>query len=149
MLIGLLVGVATSITHPASEIDAAVAEQLGEGTIASPVDRRLQLPRCSAPLVVGAPSGGAVAVRCASPPWALRVALRTAAPPGDAAATALRVRAGEVVALQIERGAFRVVTQGTLLDAGSVGARVRVRTQRDRPPISGIVADDGSVRVER
>lgn len=125
-------------------IDEAVATFLSGTGVASPVDRRLRLPACERPLDVADAGAAAVAVRCSRPIWALRVPRRGASAAMRGASTPL-VRAGEVVQLSIRRGGFRVATQGTLLDGGGEGARVRVRTQRDRPPVSGIVQADGSV----
>lgn len=142
---------------------AALGAHIGEpGGPARPVDRRLRLASCPAPLAVEEPALGAVTVRCAPLGWRIRVPLArgdqaaAASPTGTEAPrprtprTPRReavVRRGDPVALVVTTGRFTVSRQAVAEQDGAPGDRIRVRTEPRAAPIIGQVLADGRVAL--
>ena len=154
-------------------IEQRVVETLGAGIgqpggPARPVDRRLRLTSCPAPLIVEPVVMGAVTVRCQPIGWRIRVPVMAAGAPAEAqaepqtgdnwmpaaAATPVRaaraepvVRRGDPVALVVISGSFTVSRQAVAEQDGAPGDRIRVRTEPRSPPIVGQVLPDGRVAL--
>ena len=136
-----------AITTPA-DIDRLVADHLHApiGTIGGaerPVDPRLRLAACDAPLALTTqPRGDSVVVQCPGG-WRLFVRVR-AAPAAPAAATAASaVRRGQEVTVRLSGPGFAVTQAGTALEDAAAGGWVRVRRGTD--VVRGRVTADGAV----
>jgi len=123
---------AASFTDPAL-IDAEVARFTGmpqgtTGGAAQPADRRLRLAACANPLSLGWYAGrrDTVLVQCPDlGGWRLFVpVLQGAAAMGEGPA----VLRGEAVTIAVTGSGFSVSQPGEALDAGPVGAWIRVKT---------------------
>lgn len=137
-------------------LDRKIAISLGAdigqpGGAATGVDRRLRLAPCASP-EVEPPIGGAVAVRCPSLGWRVRVPLVRGVSAATAGA-APRVRAepvvrrGDPVEMQVATGAFTVSLQAIAEQDGAPGDRIRVRADSKSPPRIAEVVDIGQVRI--
>lgn len=140
---------------------AALGAHIGEpGGPARPIDRRLRLAACPAPVTVEGPQLGAMTVRCAPLNWRIRVPLARdpatagAAPESGAPARVTRmaraapvVRRGDPVALVVMSGGFTVSREAVAEEDGAAGERIRVRIEPRRPPIVGQVLPDGRVAL--
>jgi flagellar basal body P-ring formation protein FlgA len=141
-----------------ADIAAALSAPIGQpGGAAQPVDRRLRLAQCQQPLVIQ-PDADAVAVRCISAGWRIRVPLAagTASMPAtmaQPARAAPSVRRGDAVTMIIRGRGFTVRMAGIADQAGSVGDTIRVRTE-DRSGtgssmrgavVSGMIAPTGEI----
>lgn len=130
-----------------AQVEAALGAAIGEpGGAAAPVDRRLKLAACPGPVSIGAPAMGAVAVRCAELGWRIRVPLvrvRTAAVEEPEPI----VRKGDQVELRAASGSFSVSTVAIAEEDGAIGDRIRVRTDRRSPALTGMIGPDGSVAL--
>lgn len=132
-------------------IDSAVAQFTGvaqgrPGGAAQPVDRRLALAPCGNPLGVGWYGGrrDTVLVQCPDANgWRLFVPLLQ---PAFAADAILR---GEAVTIAVEGAGFAVSQPGESMDAGPVGAWIRVKTANPAAqPLRAQVVRPGLVRVD-
>ena len=136
------------------EIDSAVAEFTGaaigtEGGARLPIDRRLRLARCEAPLALEwyGRSHETVLVRCpAAGGWRLFVPIES----GPAAARQEPIVArGEAVAIVVQGNGFTLSRQGEALEAGAVGEWIRVRpADRRGDPLRAQVLRPGLVGME-
>lgn len=147
----LLLGLAALASAPAAaqsfqNIDAlearlinALGAGVGEpGGLAAPIDRRLKLANCPQTVAIDPPALGAVALRCASLGWRIRVPLQrlngAAAGAGPVAMVAKpqpAVRRGDPVDLVAETGGFSVSVTAIAQEDGAPGARIRVKTEQD------------------
>lgn len=143
-----------------TQVVASLGAGIGEvGGPARAIDRRLRLRPCPEPVTVEAPALGAVAVRCQSIGWRIRVPLTAGSPSARAsAATAQRaepvIRRGDQVQLVAINRSFTVSTIGVAEQDGSPGDRIRVRRDvedrngRDATTrIIGEVLPDGRVAL--
>lgn len=133
------------------QVQAALGAGIGEpGGPAMPIDRRLKLAPCPEPATVDAPALGAVAVRCASLGWRIRVPLTRATGPATTYATAIRsepvIRKGDQVELTASSGSFSVSTVAIAEQDGAPGERIRVRSDK-KAVVIGIVTQDGRVAM--
>lgn len=99
----------------------------GEGGAIQPIDRRLRLNACAAPLVLGWRSARreTVQVRCPDAGgWRLYVPVR-AAPRPEAALPV--VNRGDAVTIAVSGPGFTVSRAGEALEAGKQGGWIRVR----------------------
>ena len=126
-------------------IDAAVAVAPGVNGSAQPVDRRIRLAECAQSLTVDPVAFGAVAVRCASPGWRLRVPIRGGAV--LASNDVPVIRRGDPVSVVTGSAGFTVSAAGTADGDGRVGDRVRVKTGPGNASIVGQIVDAGTVRI--
>ena len=134
-------------------IDEAVARFTGAapgkpGGAAHPVDRRLRLNPCAAPLALGwfGTRQDTVEVACPVPGgWKLYVPL--AATSAQAAAPA--VLRGEGVTIAVRDSGFAVSQPGEALEAGAVGAWIKVRgLAQNAPVIRARVVRPGLVGID-
>ncbi|WP_114954173.1 flagella basal body P-ring formation protein FlgA [Sphingosinicella terrae] len=149
-----------------TQVTASLGAAIGEpGGPARPIDRRLRLRPCPEPATVEAPAMGAVAVRCESVGWRIRVPLtagsRTAVAASGAAAAASApaepvVRRGDQVQLVAMSRSFTVSTTGIAEEDGAPGERIRVRREvaaangrgsRTTSRVIGEVLRDGRVAL--
>lgn len=134
-----------------SRVSAALGAAVGEpGGPARPIDRRLRLAPCPMPAEIDQPAMGAVAIRCETRGWRIRVPLMTGAlaAPGMAQARAEPVvRRGDQVQVVAMTASFSVSTMGIAEQDGAPGERIRVRTERRATPFIGQVLPDGRVAL--
>ena len=120
-----------------TQVVASLGAGIGEvGGPARPIDRRLRLRPCPEPVTVEAPALGAVAVRCQSVGWRIRVPLTAGSPSARAvAAPAQRdepvIRRGDQVQLVALSRSFSVSTIGVAEQDGAPGDRIRVRRETE------------------
>ncbi len=140
-----------------SRVVAALDADIGQiGGPVAPIDRRLKLASCPAPVVIDPPALGALPLRCEALGWRIRVPLvripgatpamqaAAAAPPP---ATPIVIKRGDPVQLVSGAQGFSVSTAGVAQDDGHAGGVVRVKTDPKGPVILGQVVDAGLVRV--
>ncbi|WP_408589063.1 flagella basal body P-ring formation protein FlgA [Novosphingobium sp.] len=153
---------AVALAHPATAgalaprfadpvaIDNTVAAFTGQaigvpGGAALPVDRRLRLAPCAAPLALSwrANAHDTVVVQCPDVGgWRLYVAVAGAAH-GDPAAAA--VMKGEAVTVAATGDGFSVSQSGEALEGGAVGSWIRVRTTAKGDPVRARIVRPGLV----
>lgn len=149
---------ASGVTDPAA-IDRAVAAFTGAGTgqpggARLAADRRLQLPACTAPLMVtwhGA-ARNTVQVACAGPAsWRIFVAIGAAgdasgkASGGQAAAPA--VKRGDALTIAVRGRGFSVQQAGEAMESGAVGDWIFVRTARKAEPLRARIERPGLATI--
>lgn len=123
-----------------AEIDRAVAGFTGvptgaPGGAAMPVDRRLRLAPCRAPLALGwyGTRRDTVEVSCpVAGGWRLYVPLMGAA---QSAAAAPLVARGDAVTITVSGDGFAVSQPGEALEAGGEGAWIKVRGLNPKAPV--------------
>lgn len=136
------------------EIDSAVAQFTGapigsEGGARLPVDRRLKLVRCEAPLALEwyGRTRDTVLVRCpVTDGWRLFVPIASA--PATARLEPVVAR-GESVAIVVRGAGFTLSRQGEAMEAGAVGEWIRVRPAGTRnEPVRVRVIEPGKVGMD-
>lgn len=133
-------------------IDRAVAAFTGQqigvpGGAAQPVDRRLRLAACAAPLALAwyGNAQTSVLVRCPDAGgWRVFVPI-SAAP--VAAPAVVAVARGEGVTVTVAGDGFSVSQPGEALDAGAVGSWIRVKTAAKADPLRARVVRPGLVEL--
>ncbi len=134
-----------------SRVSAALGAAVGEpGGPARPIDRRLRLMPCPTPADIDPPAMGAVAIRCETRGWRIRVPLMAgavAAPGMPQVRAEPVVRRGDQVQVVALASGFSVSTTGTAEQDGAPGDRIRVRTERRATPFIGQVLADGRVAL--
>lgn len=130
-----------------SALVAALGADVGEpGGPAAPIDRRLKLAQCPQTPVFDAPVLGAVAVRCASLGWRIRVPLTRSLTAGAVREEPV-IRKGDPVELVAGGRFFEVSTQAVAEQDGAPGARIRVRATPKGAPVFAQVVRAGVVRI--
>lgn len=133
-------------------IDGAVAQFTGmplgsPGGAAQPVDRRLKLNACANPLSLSWYAGrrDTVLVQCPDPgSWRLFVPLLV-----SAAAESPAVLRGEAVTIALAGAGFTVSQPGEAMEAGAVGAWIRVRPAAGaNQPLRARIVRPGLVQVD-
>lgn len=130
----------------------ALGAGIGEpGGPASPIDRRMKLATCTQPVTIDPPVMGAVALRCPTVGWRIRVPIQrlqgtaTVSAAAYSAAAPMPVRAepvvrrGDPVELIADAGGFTVSVSATAQEDGVPGKRIRVKTEQDGKPQGQIV----------
>lgn len=129
-------------------LDAQVAHALAaSGEAAQPVDRRLRLAACSAGVTVERAGPGAVAVRCPSPNWRIRVLLIADTTSRVTALGPVVMRRGDPVTIMVRSPGFTASTQGTALADARAGDRVTARIEGQKVTIAGRVIDGQTIDV--
>jgi len=135
-----------------AEVETKVVAALGAaigapGGPAQPIDRRLKLAACPAPVSVEAPVLSAATVRCETLGWRIRVpVLPTGAAPRLEKVEPV-IRKGDQVEVIAAGASFSVSTFGVAEQDGAPGDRIRVRSERKAGPIIGEVTSDGRVSL--
>ena len=147
---------AAGFADPAT-IDRAVATFTGAeigapGGARSPVDRRLRLAACGAEMVLEwyGRARDTVLVRCPDQAgWRLFVALTQGTAGAGPQSGATAVSRGDRVTVTVRGAGFTLSRQGEALEAGAVGAWIRVRTaDRRGEPLRAQVVRPGVVGME-
>lgn len=133
-------------------IDNAVAAFTGQpigvpGGASQPVDRRLRLGQCSAPLALAwyGAAQTSVLVNCPDAGgW--RVFVPVVQARRDAPAV-VAVAKGEGVTVTVAGNGFSVSQPGEAMDAGAVGAWIRVRTNAKADPMRARIVRPGLVEL--
>lgn len=148
----LTVGAARAASPAFEDLDALDAKAsvfLGgtaadAGRLALAVDRRLRLVRCPE-AVVFAPAGpGAIAARCPSLGWRLRIPVVGG---GAAEVGELVIRRGDAVRLSYVGSGFEISTDAAALDEGHMGGVVRVKPSTGSATVTARVRGPGDVAV--
>ena len=133
-------------------IDNSVAAFTGQpigvpGGAAQPVDRRLRLASCGAPLALSWYGSAQTSVLVSCPDmggWRVFVPVREARRDAPAA---IAVARGEGVTIAVMGDGFSVSQPGEAMDAGAVGAWIRVRTAAKADPVRARVVRPGLVEL--
>lgn len=141
--------------HDLVEIDAAIAAFTGAGIGVPgganlPVDRRMRLAPCYAPLALSwyGTRQDNVLVQCPDAGgWRLFVAVSGNVRQGAAPIAPPAVARGEAVTIAVSGDGFSVSQSGEAMEAGPVGAWIRVRTGAKSTPIRAQIARPGLVVV--
>lgn len=143
---------AAGLADPAAidrEIAAFTGQPVGApGGAAHPVDRRLRLAACAAPLALSwhGDDHTSVMVQCPDPGgWHLYAAVAAAA--RQSAAAAPVVERGQVVTVAITGENFAVSQSAEAMDSGPVGAWIRVRVGPRADPVQAQVVRPGLVEL--
>ncbi|MFM9935861.1 MAG: flagella basal body P-ring formation protein FlgA [Novosphingobium sp.] len=133
-------------------IDNAVAAFTGQpigvpGGSAQPVDRRLRLAMCSATLALSWYGAAQTSVLVSCPDaggWRIFVPVVMARREAPAA---IAVAKGEGVTIAVTGEGFSVSQTGEAMDAGAVGAWIRVRTNAKADPVRARIVRPGLVEL--
>jgi len=134
-------------------LTAMVASALGR--TATPVDRRIKLARCPEQASVTAIDANALAVRCASLGWRLRVpmtgpttATSTASASPRTASSAPVIRRGDNVRVTIEAESFSVSYAAVAAEDGRIGETIALRGNDAKSSLSARVIGPGRARLD-
>lgn len=136
-----------------AQIDRLVESFTGQpiGTVGgarAPVDRRLRLAACAAPVALGwygAP-GKTVSVSCAGADgWQIYVNIL--APTQSAKSATPMIARGETVTIAVRGLGFTVQRQGEAMKSGAEGDWIKVRTAPDAAPVRARVERPGLVVI--
>jgi flagellar basal body P-ring formation protein FlgA len=145
-----------------NRVVAALGAGIGEpGGPAAPIDSRLMLAQCTSSVIIDPPAMGAIALRCPTQGWRIRVPLQRlqGAMGGGSASYAsaapqradMIVRKGDPVDLVAGSNGFSVSVGAVAQEDGAQGARIRVKTEGDGKPQGQIifaeVMEPGRVRL--
>lgn len=141
-------------TDPA-EIDRAVERFTGApigvlGGAAQPVDRRLRLAECRAPLALFWHSSRQDTVRVECPDagsWRIFVSVRGGASAQAAARAQTLVSRGDAVNIVVRGAGFSVSQAGEAMEAGAQGDWIRVRLPGGADPVRAQVQRPGLVII--
>jgi flagella basal body P-ring formation protein FlgA len=135
------------------------------GGPATHLDRRLKLQPCPQSVTIDPPALGAVALRCESLGWRIRVplmkspnaqAVANATAVGNSAPalyqpaqplTPLLIKRGDPIQLVAGDASFSVTTAAIAQEDGRLGGRIRVKPDAKGQIVIGTVEDTGRVRV--
>ncbi|MGD9665445.1 MAG: flagella basal body P-ring formation protein FlgA [Novosphingobium sp.] len=128
------------------QVAAFTGAEIGaSGGAVQPLDRRLRLNACMAPIALSwrTQAQSTVVVQCPdSGGWRLFVPVRASARPAMAAPA---VNRGDAVSIVVSGGGFSVSRPGEALETGPVGAWIRVRPVTGR----GLREEPLRARIER
>ncbi len=133
-------------------LTAMVASALGR--TATPIDRRIKLARCPEQVSVTAIDANALAVRCATIGWRLRVPLSTpdgaVAVPASLARPAVAapvIRRGDNVRVTIDTDSYSVSYTAVATQDGRVGETIGLRGSDTKSALSATVTGPGRARL--
>jgi flagellar basal body P-ring formation protein FlgA len=144
-------GQVAGLQDPAA-IDRDVAAFTGQpigapGGAARPVDRRLRLTACTAPLAMSwrGDARSSILVECPDVgSWHVYVAVAAGIRPGSAAPV---IERGQQVTVAVTGDGFAVTQAAEALEPGAIGAWIRVRTGPKSDPVQAQVVRPGMVEV--
>ncbi len=147
-----LPALAAGLADPAA-IDREIATFTGQpvgapGGAARPVDRRLRLAACTAPLALSwhGEDHASVLVQCPDPGgWRLFAAM--SAPTRQNAAAPPAIERGQAVTVAVTGENFAVSQTAEAMDSGPVGAWIRVRVGPRGDPVQAQVVRPGLVEL--
>ncbi len=134
----------TPVWEELTALDAQLA--IASGNRAKPLDKRLRLARCPAPVRIDAAQHGALLMHCPELGWQLRVPLDAAAAGGDSASPPL-VQRGESVRVAIRGNDFTLSYMATAMEAGRKGESVRVKFPAGGKVLVATVTGHGRVEI--
>jgi flagella basal body P-ring formation protein FlgA len=141
-------GTATELARIDNAVSAFTGRPIGvPGGAAQPVDRRLRLAACSAPLALAWYGSAETSVLVSCPDaggWRIFVPVVQARHEEPAA---IAVARGEGVTIVVAGDGFSVSQPGEAMDAGAVGAWIRVRTNAKADPVRAKVMRPGLVEL--
>jgi len=143
LLLPLLLASATQL-EDLNALDAQLAA--ASGNSAKPLDKRLRLARCPAPIRIDPAQQGALVVRCPETGWQLRVAIN-GAPAADDRATPLLIQRGESVQVAIRGEDFTLSYPATAMEGGRKGDHVRVKFPSGGKVLVATVTGQGRVEI--
>ena len=133
-----------------------VAQAMGRS--ATPIDRRIKLARCPEQATVTAIDGQALAVRCPSLGWRLRVPMTgPAAGSADAAPMAAApakpsgapaIRRGDNVRVTIETDSYSISYAAIATQDGRIGETIALRGNDAKSMLSATVVGPGRARLD-
>ena len=134
-----------------------VAQAMGRS--ATPIDRRIKLARCPEQATVTAIDGQALAVRCPSLGWRLRVPMTgPAAGSADAAPMAVApakpsgapaIRRGDNVRVTIETDSYSISYAAIATQDGRIGETIALRGNDAKSLLSATVVGPGRARLDQ
>ncbi len=138
-----------AIDHAVMEFTGAGIGQPGGARL--PVDRRMRLNACGAPLQLSwyGSSRDSVQVHCPDAGWRIYVAVAQTRQASAQETQQVVVSRGETVAIIVEGGGFSLSRQAVALEEGAIGQWIKVRPAQDRKadPVSAQVVRPGQVAV--
>lgn len=146
--IGLIFLASPAYSQAFEDVEAlrnVVSTQTGVDAASVTIDQRLKLKKCPATPLIEAPVMGAVAVRCPSLGWRIRVPIATL--DTSRAVSAPLVRRGDTVEVVAVGPGYSVSSSGTAMEEGAKGAAVRVKTGNASVPVTATVLDVGRVVI--
>jgi flagellar basal body P-ring formation protein FlgA len=146
--IGLIFLASPAYSQAFEDVEAlrsVVSTQTGVHAAAITIDERLKLKKCPETPLIEAPVMGAVAVRCPSLGWRIRVPI--AALESSRAASLPLVRRGDIVEVVAVGQGYSVSSSGTAMEEGAKGTAVRVKTGNASAPVTATVLDVGRVVI--
>lgn len=140
--------------YEAAELDSAIADYLGQsagrtGGAESPLDPRLKLARCEAPLEFGwhGIQGRTLALSCpAQGGWRIFIAVNASNRSPQRAGQA--VRRGEQITLLIRGRGFSLQSQGLARDTGAAGDWIRIELPHSSEPVRALIERPGLALLE-
>lgn len=136
--------------QPVFEDLAALDAQLAKASDhrALPVDRRLRLARCPAPITLGPGQHGTIIVRCSEIGWQLHVPLAQQGSAGAAdTVSPILIQRGESVQVAIKGDEFTLTYQAVATEAGRRGDPVRVKFSPSGKVLVATVSGKGKVEI--
>ncbi len=141
--------------HNLDAVDRQVASFLGQspesaGATFVPVDRRLRLASCGAPLTLSwyGTRQDSVLVRCPDASgWRVFVRVQGAIGPSSSPAAAPAVLRGDAVTVTVRGDGFSVSQSGEAIDSGAIGEWIRIRINKGSE-MRAQITQPGSVRVD-
>lgn len=125
-------------------LDAQLA--VASGNRATPLDQRLRLARCPAPVRIDPAPQNTLMVRCPETGWQVRVAINSAVT-GDGRATPIMIQRGETVRVSITNSQFTVSYTATAMEAGHKGDAVRVKFPSGGKVLVATVTGQGRAEI--
>lgn len=150
MLFHLLTGLAAAVMSPGSfqdldALDARVAAALAGSGTAVPIDHRIKLAACPEEPVIAPIGASAVAIRCPTLGWKIRVAIVGAR--AVDVPTEPMVHRGDTIELIAEGTGYSATSVGTALDEGGAGSLIRVKIPTSVSPVSATIARAGVATI--
>lgn len=145
-----------------ADLVAVLGAGVGQpGGPTAPLDRRMKLAACPTRPDFGPARAGAASIACPAAGWRIRVPLIGGGPAHQAGtgqagaanamaapvAAELLVRRGDPVTISAGGAGYLVTRDGVAEGDGALGARVRVRIDPRKPPVTGEVAGPGEIRM--
>lgn len=134
-------------------LTAMVAGAMGRS--ASPIDRRIKLARCPEQATVTPIDGQALAVRCPSLGWRLRVPMSGPAEAAPTAASQAKpagapaIRRGDNVRVTIETASYSISYAAVATQDGRVGETIALRGNDAKNMLSATVVGPGRARLDQ
>lgn len=143
MMIFAPLALLASASSPFEDLDA-LDRQIAAIAPARPIDRRLKLPRCPAPVAIEPFGGRGLSVRCPAVGWRIFVPTASITTPSAGPAD---IRRGDVISLQVPGDGFIISTSATALDDARTGQMLRLKIARESAVISAEATGAGQAII--